>query len=157
MKNQFSITDITKILGVKFETLRTWVKMSFVKPTHASEGQGRAAVFLRDDIYSIALFKNLIDSGFKRDIAAAFLRGFKTSMETVIKSKYIIFKFPGLEGHIGPIAEYIQYVKGDDTENLEFDMMIDFLKNDLEELEHVHIVNFQKIKERINFKINKLF
>ena len=157
MKSGFSITEITKILDVKFETFRTWLKLRYISPTFPAPSQGKPATFTREDLYLIALFKNLIESGIKREIAAAHLRGFRNSKETVKNSKYIIFEFPGVEGSTGPMMRHIYYAENKGSDDLETNMILKFIKDDLPKLEHSHFINFGKIKERIDSKIELLF
>ena len=76
MKEQFSTLDIIKSLEIPRERLRSWMKEGFIEPTEPARGQGTKAIFLRHDIYAVALFSDLLDAGFRRHIAAANMREF---------------------------------------------------------------------------------
>lgn len=158
MKEEFSTSEVCRILDIKFEKLRAWTKEGFVKPTFLSPGQGRKAIFTRLDVYLIALFDNLIrEVGFVRKIGASFVRSFKTSEKTVRNSKYLIFKFPAPEGHLAPSCEHIYYAHDENSKDLEFEMLFNLIKNDMEDFTNVHIVNFHKIKHDIDIRIKNVF
>ena len=74
MRDEFSTLDIVKALKIPRERLRDWMNQGFVKPTIPAEGQGTKAVFTRTDVYLLALFRHLVNSGFKRDMAAFILK-----------------------------------------------------------------------------------
>jgi MerR HTH family regulatory protein len=76
MRDKFSTLDIVKVLEIPRERLRSWMKEGFVQPTVPAQGQGTKAVFSRYDIYSISLFDNLLDAGFRREVAASHMREF---------------------------------------------------------------------------------
>jgi hypothetical protein len=76
MRDEFSTVDIVKVLEIPRERLRSWMKEGFIQPTIPARGQGTKAVFSRHDIYSISLFDNLLDAGFRRDVAASQMREF---------------------------------------------------------------------------------
>ena len=70
MDNEFSTFDIVKLLGINREKLRDWMDRGYVNPSIPAEGQGTRAVFVREDIYNICLFVELLKIGFKRKFAA---------------------------------------------------------------------------------------
>ena len=74
MKTEFSTFDIVKILEIPRERLKDWMNNGFVKPTTPAQGRGSRAVFMREDVYIIALFKNMISWGLKREVAARIIR-----------------------------------------------------------------------------------
>ena len=76
MRDKVSTLDIVKVLEIPRERLRSWMKEGFVEATIPAKGQGTKAVFSRYDIYGISLFKNLLDAGFRREIAASHMREF---------------------------------------------------------------------------------
>ena len=76
MRNEFSTLDIVKAIDIPRERLRDWMNRGFISPSISAEGQGTKAVFTRDDIYGIALFRNLVGYGFSREVAGNLLRDF---------------------------------------------------------------------------------
>lgn len=92
----YSTLDICKALDIRRERLRDWIDREFITPLRPSGGQGRKALFNIQDAYSIALFKWLIDRGFKRDAVAKMLELFNISLiSDAIRIKYIAFFFEG--------------------------------------------------------------
>jgi len=73
MRNEFSTFDIVNALGIPFGRLREWINEGFIKPNIPAEGAGTKAIFTRDDVYGVALFKSLVEFGMKRKRAAEFV------------------------------------------------------------------------------------
>jgi len=69
MKDNFSTFDIVKALDIPRERLRAWMKLSLIQPTIAAGGKGKKAVFTRQDVYWLELFRQLVEHGFGRNIA----------------------------------------------------------------------------------------
>lgn len=79
MKTEFSTLEVVKALrgkGLHRESLRDWMDRGFIAPSKKAEGQGTKATFTVHDVYMVALFMNLIDYGFKRKPAGAFVNDF---------------------------------------------------------------------------------
>ena len=75
MKREFSTLDVVKALDIPRERLREWMNKGYIEPSiQQAKGQGTKALFSRRDVYGIALFRRLLESGFTRDKAAAFIR-----------------------------------------------------------------------------------
>ena len=73
MEQTFSTFDVLKILDIKRERLREWMNRGFIIPTVPAEGLGSKAVFSVVDIYKIAVFKKLVESGVRRSRAAVWV------------------------------------------------------------------------------------
>lgn len=70
----FESTVVREVLGVEKERLRKWVNGRFVTPgILLSPGPGTSNLFSKSDLYSIALFKHLVDFGLNRRISSEFL------------------------------------------------------------------------------------
>jgi len=98
MQNEFSTFDLIKALKIPRERLREWMKRGYVHPTRKAEGQGDRASFTRENVYSVALFRRLVDFGFSRDLAGEFVTGFiardKDSPKHQ-KTEFIVFRILG--------------------------------------------------------------
>lgn len=71
----YSTSDVCRILSVSPERLREWMIRKFVEPSiQKAKGQGTRAEFSIDDLYRIALFKELIENGFSRETAANYIK-----------------------------------------------------------------------------------
>lgn len=73
-KKEFSSFEVMKLLKVKRERLREWINQGFTVPMVAAKGAGTKAVFSIMDIYKIAVFKRLVDSGISRSRAAIWVK-----------------------------------------------------------------------------------
>ena len=69
----YSTLEIGKALDIPRERLRDWMDRGFIKPTIAAKGQGTKAVFTKSDVYCVALFMELLESGFSREVAASWI------------------------------------------------------------------------------------
>jgi DNA-binding transcriptional MerR regulator len=76
MKDEFTTFDIIKALKIPRERLREWMKLGFIKPTIAADGQGTKALFSRQDAYRVELFRRLIQIGLQRKLAAQFIESY---------------------------------------------------------------------------------
>jgi len=74
MKELFTTANVQRALDLPRERLRSWFKLGFLAPTIAAEGQGKKALFNRQDIYKIALFKILVNMGIHRKAISDFLQ-----------------------------------------------------------------------------------
>ena len=70
MKSEFSTLDIVKKLNIPRERLRDWMSRGFVKPSQQAQGQGTKALFTRFDVHLVGIFRDLVDFGYKRSLAA---------------------------------------------------------------------------------------
>lgn len=76
MRKEFSTLDIVKALGITRERLRDWINQSFITAKIAAEGHGTKAIFTVNDVYGIAFFRFLVESGFNRSAAAKWTKEF---------------------------------------------------------------------------------
>jgi hypothetical protein len=70
--DEYSLSDISRILKIERPRLQEWLRLNFVYPSYASPEPGSKALFSVDDLYSIQLFVELLETGFSR-IDAAFV------------------------------------------------------------------------------------
>jgi hypothetical protein len=98
MENEFSTLDIVKALKIPRERLRDWMNRSFIEPSVSADGQGTKAIFTLHDVYSVALFQALINSGFNRETSSRFVKYYmeqeKKKKEIKIKKNARIFPEP---------------------------------------------------------------
>jgi hypothetical protein len=82
IRDSFSTFDVVKALGIPRERLKDWMSKGFVRPSVPAKGKGTKAIFTRDDVYSVAIFKHLVeDFGMKRSAAAKHLAEYKATGE----------------------------------------------------------------------------
>jgi len=72
--NGYTTFQIIKALNIPRERLKDWMEKGFVKPSlQQAQGKGTKALFSLLDVYSLALFKHLIEEcHFSRDAASRF-------------------------------------------------------------------------------------
>jgi DNA-binding transcriptional MerR regulator len=71
-----STLQVCKALGINRERLRDWMLQGHIKPTQTVEEHGSKAGFTDSDVVGIALFKKLVDLGFKRELIADLLKNY---------------------------------------------------------------------------------
>lgn len=75
------------------QRLRMWLQEGFIIPTIPSSGQGKSAIYSREDIYAIALFMKLIERGFKRKLAGAYVNQIQKNDNSIIKmAPFLVFQ-----------------------------------------------------------------
>jgi DNA-binding transcriptional MerR regulator len=87
----FTSFEIADRLGIKYQTLRVWLDMGFIKPSFPApkKGKGNKRLFSRQDAYRIRLFSYLIERGFSREEARHRI----TSVSSITsQSKYMILR-----------------------------------------------------------------
>lgn len=75
----YTLKDITRVLGVKRTALQQWVDRGYISPSiQTAGGQGNKNLWSKKDLFSLAVFQELLKHGFTREEAAVFLRERKT-------------------------------------------------------------------------------
>ena len=167
MRTDFSTLDIVKTLEIPRERLRSWMKEGFIQPTVPAEGQGTKAVFSRKDVYAVALFKDLLGAGFRREIAAShmgeFSKVFHKSYELVL---YRQISLPGgCMMHCAPVIltgnnnfavmSGDMNFRGDIGESHEITEAMKSV-NDISLWDNFFVVNMRKLKSRVDVKLSLL-
>jgi DNA-binding transcriptional MerR regulator len=84
---EFYTSDVTRIAGVKRNTLQQWLDRHFIKPSiQEAEGSGSRNIFSEEDLHKIIVFKKLIEAGLARKVAAKCINADK--FEKVIQKGY---------------------------------------------------------------------
>ena len=92
----FSTFDVLRILDIKRGRLTHWIKGGFIpKGIQVTWGNGSKTVFRLFDVYSIALFKQFVDSGLGRNVSSQYMK--YVDWQDVIKSKYKLLFIPKFE------------------------------------------------------------
>jgi len=89
--DEFTTFGIMNILKLKRGRLREWMKYGFIKPSiQLADGPSIKALFNRTDIYTLVLFRNLIESGLGRFQAANCAHSMY--LEEAGSAKYLIYR-----------------------------------------------------------------
>lgn len=79
--DQFSTFDIAKILGIKRSSLQQWIDYGFIEPSIATaEGRGTKNLFSAEDVFRIAVFRELYSAGLSQKYAGRAARRFHDVM-----------------------------------------------------------------------------
>jgi DNA-binding transcriptional MerR regulator len=76
----YTLSDISKIFGIKKKRLSDWLVRGFIKPSAKSKGQSKPSWFTRGDIYLIRLLEDMIDHGIDRAEAAKYIEGIREKL-----------------------------------------------------------------------------
>ncbi len=74
MKNEFSTFEISRALSIKYQRLRQWKDSGYIAVSKKAKGRGERSAFSRNDVYLLALFKNLTEWGIPRGVAGSYIR-----------------------------------------------------------------------------------
>jgi hypothetical protein len=156
-ETKYSTLDIVKALDIPRERLRDWMNRGYIVPTLPAHGHGTKAGFTKGDVYGIALFRKLVEKGFKRELAAEFTKKYVGSGSPLGFTSYIMFKtvIENREPIIKPI-----FFAGPAP----FTINIDLNQVSLQELQEVYsevwddiyIINFVKIATEIDAALAKI-
>jgi hypothetical protein len=164
-RDEFSTLDIVKALGdLGRERLRDWMDQGFVRPGVPASGRGTKAVFTRAEVYGVALFKLLVERGINRKIAKEGAKIFvEHGLATSITHLCYTSNMEGTERKIyshyfvGRSALYIEIGVGNGpsdqacklTHGLSEPLIID-------DWDDVHIVNIQKLQDKVDAALSAL-
>lgn len=152
----YTTKDITKNLEIPMQRLRMWLLNGFITPSIPSEGQGKKAFFSKSDLYAISLFVKLLNKGFKRELAAEYIKSFQDSAEILQLSSYLLFitKMDGEDTIIEPRSctgfnplELVIWPDKISLKGFEDD-------NDKCVWEDIVIINFAQLKADVDGKID---
>jgi hypothetical protein len=169
-----------KALSLKRDKLRSWMREGFIKPKYPAEGQGSKAIFTRWDVYGVALFKDLINHGYKRKAIAKYVHDFVSREEKTQNPavEFIVFRHEVVKGKTQVNSMAITKLKPKDksfwvmeirtgllgTYNEEHKWLsispdlrqINDVNFDSEDWDHIHLVNFKKLKNNIDSALSGL-
>jgi hypothetical protein len=92
----FSTFDVLRILDLKRGRLTHWIKGGFIpEGIQIAWGRGSKTVFSLYDVYSIALFKQFVDSGLGRNVASQYMKF--VDWHEVKTTKYKLLFIPKFE------------------------------------------------------------
>jgi hypothetical protein len=141
MREEFSTLDIVKALNIPRGRLRQWMDLGFIKPAYPSEMQGSKAIFTRYDVYGVGLFDDLLSKGFKRDMAGKIFREYAKPVNyETIKWIGIIFT--------GQTVFAINYRTKKE--------LLTAIGNNVHKFEKFDIVNFTKLKKKVDEALSVL-
>jgi len=138
----------------------------FVHPTRQAKGQGDKAVFTREDVYALALFRRLVDFGFSRKLAGEFISGFtrrERNEPPYQKSEFIIFRIKGDKISVQTLAHGVAegiypYLLDINSGSILVDRIpLAKIKKasgepfiHLEEWDQIHMVNYHALKKEVD-------
>lgn len=167
-RDEFSTLDIVKALGdLGRERLRDWMDQGFVRPGVPASGRGTKAVFSRAEVYGVALFKLLVERGINRKIAKEGAKIFvEHGLATSIAHLCYTSNMEGTERKIYPYyfvgrsPLYIEIGVGNGPSD-QACKLTQRLKEPKEPLiiddwDDVHIVNIQKLQDKVDAALSAL-
>jgi hypothetical protein len=167
MRDEFSTLNIVKALEIPRERLRSWMKEGFIHPSVPARGQGTKAVFCRHDVYEVALFSDLLDAGFRRQVSASHMREFSK----VFRKNYelVLYRQIALPGgsmmHCSPVIltgnNNFAVMSGEVSFTGEINdaqEMTEAMKsiNDISQWDVFFVVNIKKFKDRVDTQLLQL-
>ncbi len=161
-KDLFTTHHVTKVLDIPMQRLRVWLLNGYIAPAIPSGGQGQKAFFLKEDLYVIALFKKLLEKGFKRELASKYCNSMKgintplgfanylTIWTTEIDGKFVMGShlLAGSEKfRVDILPNMVNIWPGDDQKLVK---AVDVDWND------IYIINLTKIMRRVDTALNEV-
>lgn len=150
----YTTKDIIEKLGIPMQRLRMWLLNGFISPSIPSAGQGHKAYFSHTDFYAIDLFAKLLNKGFKRELAAKYVKSFQDT-STFDALQYASYLFFITEKSGEDVTVSMRSVLGEETLGLLFEptkiSMLDREANMETEVgeflwEDVTVINFALLK-----------
>ena len=150
-KNLFSTFDAARLLGVPYQTLRSWLDSGFIAASGAqAHGRGTRTLFTRKDLYLMRLFSYLTGRGFSREVAERLVLPFRAENEftsDLIRNTGIIGIY--VDTTDSPLTMY--YPEGD--EKIELSIKGHTPDGKKGEFEYVLLVNWKRLRVEVDRKI----
>ena len=135
--------DVQKIIGIKKDRLQQWLKARFVVPSiNEADGPGDRNLWSKEDLYSIAIFKQITEAGWSRKVAAKFY------------AQGVIGEDPG-EGALMVYLRKGERVTGAFVKDTELDFGYLAKELDMKAFDDCYIINFYNLKKKIDEKIKE--
>ena len=155
-----STLKVCKALDMNRERLRDWMLQGHIKPTQTVEQHGSKAGFTDSDVVGIALFKKLVDLGFKRALIADLLKDYiGVEGGFLHMASYLVFRIESNEeGGRNIISRLFSGEEGKLTINLEPNKIILNEKPDVSAThwEDFHTINLCKIQHEVLAALEKI-
>jgi len=143
----FTRPQILKIFDIKKpERFRQWLKLNYIKPHFEASGSGTLNYFTKYNLYTIGLFKKLIDLGLNRWVSMKLSHEFDD-----MDWHEINYDVPNRPTYM------FAYGKVDRAKNWEDVMKVRYTTNvKLQDVEAAIVVNLSEIKKSIDKKIGRI-
>ncbi len=175
---EFLAGDIERITGVKRNRLQQWLERGFIAPSiQMASGHGTRNIWSRNDLYTIALFKKITESGLSRKVVSDFLSAGIIGGDTeAVNSTYcLVYMREGEKVEAEPILYFTTtgvfsdgtpFVYGGtptvvldhsgNTTNLGIINLPQIQKRlGMEAFDDMYVVNFFKVKAEVDAKIEE--
>lgn len=149
----YNSNDVIKILPIKRERLREWILKKFIVPSLPQKGQGQPFEFTRLEVYILALFQKMIESGLSRPVAMAYIQMMINAKvltaETMPAGISIRFSESGLN------LSWIPLERKSPSGKSIIDHFTDKAEHE-EDWDYIVLINTMKLKEQVDKKIKEL-
>jgi hypothetical protein len=148
----YSIGEVIKILDIPRERLNDWIARDYVRGSVKKIKPKRVFIeYTTEDIYYIALFKNLIESlGISREKAAAHIKQWQKTIKNIKRANFLIMLIEPLMDSSQTM--YVSYDKISYASKI-----ADILDNKSSlDTTITTIVDFRKIKKEVDKKIKEI-
>jgi hypothetical protein len=135
----FTTFDILKGFKWKRGLLKNWIEEGYIKPLYQVEDKrGKKSYFAGYQLYTIKLFKHLLDMGISRQYASTFLKLFEAEFIKKGKSKEIDFVvFELRDRQVKKVTAF------SNSDGIQF-------SNIKEDSNDIYVLNFKKIVKEVD-------
>jgi DNA-binding transcriptional MerR regulator len=139
----FYASDVVKITNVKRTRLQQWLEKGWISPSvQQAEGAGTRNVYSLNDLYTIAIFKQVTEMGLPRKLVADFLsKGVIDGTLEIEKAQFIMYVRDGEQTGAAIVKGY----------NIDFRYQLKTLG--LFGCDSIFLINFHRIKNDIDARV----
>ena len=154
---EFLAADITQITGIKRTRLQQWLERGFVVPSiQVASGPGTRNIYSRVDLYNIATFKKITESGLPRKVVAEFIslgavgsKMFDLELSEITLIFYVRYgdrtEAHAINGHVINLEHAFAEITPEGTKFYP-----------IEDYDDIYVINFKKIKRMVDQKIKEI-
>ena len=150
----FSTVDVCKIFDIKRGRLKNWTEQGFITAkVQIPDKRGKVSYFTRDQLYTIHMFRSLVNVGISRSYASTWSKAFDNLRKSKIDhdANFVVFdlaEYSGQSFKVGDITiKPKQNVKSVTiSDNVVFTPDQDF--------DQVLIINLVRLKTKVDFYVD---
>lgn len=162
LKNRakYSTLQICRILNIKRERFRDWMEQEHIKPTLPVSDYSLRAGFTYSDIFGIAIFKMLVEKGYKRSLVAKIMSELIGNYDGILdRCAFFLIMFSKDESG-AVVTEATAFLSKGDKMTITFDTdTISFEELQLgavSEWDDVEIINLLKLRQEVEEGIKNM-
>lgn len=144
MKTEFTTPEIEITLGIPRARLKEWIAEVHIVPSvQVAGGRGTKHIFSKDDLYVIALYKELLEHGVRRALAGDVVQRFAFAGVTFSEAIDERFRYLAI----------FRWTHPEEEPTVKTELLLELPPTLHPDQEYIWAFNLQNIKKRVDSKL----